>query len=149
MKTNLKHKLIIIVVLTLFYTITSAQAPEYVLPGQSKVLEPKNDTLWILNNQQFKKTIIAKEQLKICNKQVDEYKKLLDSVQQLANLQKQKSEILEKDRNFYINQNNQYKEDIDLLVKLNKKQSFYTQMAIIVGASTTIIAFILGFIIAK
>ena len=147
MKMNLRTVFVLFFLLTNFSLFS--QKPEYVLPGQSKLLEPTNDTLWVLNNKQFKQTIIAKEQLKICNKQVDIYKNMTDSLKAINVVYDEKVKILEQDRDFYIKNWKEAENDVKLLADLNKRQSAMTQIAIVAGITATIIAFFGGFLLAK
>ena len=147
MKMNLR---IIVTIIFLFVNFSIfAQKPEYVLPGQSKLLEPTSDTSWVLNNKQFKQTIIAKEQLKICNKQVDVYKNMTDSLKAMNVVYDEKVKLLEQDRDFYIKNWKEAENDVKLLADLNKRQSAMTQIAIVAGITATIIAFFGGFLLAK
>jgi len=145
----MKHKTIIILILLLAKINLFSQKPEYILPGQSKLLEPKTDTLWVLNNKQFKQTIIAKEQLKICNKQLDIYKNMTDSLKAINEVYDQKVKLLEQDRDYYIKNWKEAENDLKLLAELNKRQSAMTQIAIVAGITATIIAFFGGFLLAK
>lgn len=145
--TMMRVRLILLGFLLINITVV-AQRPEYVLPGETKSFSPDKDTLWVITGKQYKQTIIAKEQLKICNKQLDVYKQMTDTLKEEIKVLKDKNDLLVQDRDFYVKNWKEAESDVTLLADMNKKQTIYTQIAIGVGIVTTIAAFFGGFLLA-
>ena len=118
-----------------------------VLPGQTYTVEPQNDTMWIMTNYFFKRTIIAKKQLKICKEQNELYKKQSDTLKEIISEQKILIDTLKSDRDYYKKNWNEAETDLNTLGEMLNKQSSYTKTAIIIGSATTVTAFIIGFIL--
>lgn len=143
----MKVKFIFILAFLLFNINVFAQKPEFILPGQTKTLSPTNDTLWVLNNKQFKQTIIAKDQLKICNKEIDVYKQMTDTLKAENQTLKEKADLLVQDRDYYIKTWKEAEDNVTLLAKMNKRQTTFTQIAIVAGVITTVAAFFGGYLL--
>lgn len=146
---EMNHKLLTILIILVTSISVEAQrfVPIPVLPGNSYTVDSKNDTLWIINNRQFKKTIATKEKFNNCMKQNVLLKKQSDTLKELASTQNLLIDTLKHDRNFYINNWKKAETDLDECTTMMKHQSSQTKTAIIVGAATTVSAFILGFIL--
>lgn len=146
---EMNHKLLIILII--FVTSISVEAQRFVpipvLPGNSYTVDSKNDTLWIINNRQFKKTIATKEKFDNCLKQNELLKAQTDTLKELVSIQKSLIDTLKNDRNYYIDNWKKAENDLGECTTMLKKQSNHTKTAIIVGAATTVSAFILGFIL--
>jgi hypothetical protein len=141
----MKTILIILLFTTLSfsYSIKAQKYPVVVLPGEQKVLKPDFDTLWVLKDSQLKKAIVSAKKLKISEEiNAELYKKV--------NLLKQKNLIkdsliidLKEDRKFYEDKWNTCQQDVDILIKQNKKQKLFKNIAL----GGIIVAFIAGFLI--
>ena len=117
--------------------------PQVVLPGESKLVNPGLDTLWILKDSQLKKAIIAAKKLKISEEINAELYKKLDLLEQ-KNLIKDSLIIdLKEDRKFYEEKWNTCNQDVDILIKQNKKQKLFRNVAL----AGIVVAFIAGFLI--
>ncbi len=146
----MKSKILIILPFLLFFALaTKAQKkiPVPVLPGQTYTVDPKDDTLWVMNNHYFKKTIVAGKQLKICKEQNELYKKQTDTLKEIINQQKILIDTLKSDRDYYKKNWSEAETDLNKLGEMLNKQSSYTKTAIIIGSATTVTAFIIGFIL--
>jgi hypothetical protein len=144
MKTK---NIFITIIFLLFASSIFAQKPKVILPGQNLNVTSKNDTLWIINNKLFKKTIIKAKQLKICRQEVKLQNSIIDSLKKINSENKILVDTLKNDRNFYQKNWKKAEDDLSLLADMNKNQSRYTRIAIIVGTTTTVAAFIAGFLL--
>ncbi len=147
----MKSKILIILFpfILIFAGETKAQQkiPVHVLPGQTYTVSPQNDTMWVMNNYFFKKTIIAKKQLKICKEQNNLYKKQSDTLNKIISEKDILLDTLKSDRDYYKNNWKNAETDLNTLGEMLNKQSSYTKTAIIIGSATTVTAFIVGFIL--
>lgn len=127
------------------FSVFAQTYPELILPGNSKTIEPGADTLWILKDSQVKKAIISAKKLQIEEEISSELRQKV-SVMQEKDLVKD-SLILDykKDRDYYINNWKTCTNDVDLLIKKQKKQKLYTQLSL----AGVVIAFIAGILIGK
>lgn len=135
---------IITAVFLLFVQPVLAQKyPIVILPGEKKLVEPVNDTLWLLKGSQLKKAIISAKKLKIeeeINAELHKKVFLLES----KDLIKDSLIIdLKADRDFYINKWDVCSQDIDILIQKNKKQKLYTKISL----AGVVVAFIVGLLI--
>ncbi|MEN8119566.1 MAG: hypothetical protein ABFS35_04440 [Bacteroidota bacterium] len=141
------EKLLYFIITTVFLSfVQSVYTQEraiVVLPGEKKVLEPLTDTLWVLKDRQLKKAIMSAKRLKIeeeINAELHKKVSLLESKDLTTD-----SLImdLKEDQNFYKTKWDVCSQDIDILIKKNKRQRFYTRMSLI----GVVAAFIAGVII--
>ncbi|MEA3451560.1 MAG: hypothetical protein U9Q83_06610 [Bacteroidota bacterium] len=145
----MKNKILIIIIAFFSISISAnaQQKPQVILPGNTVKVNAKKDTLWIMSNYHFKKSIIAKKQLKICNKQVNEQKKILDNLKLVNENNAIIIDTLKNDRNYYVENWEKAEKDVNTLANMNDKCSKHLKIAIIVGATTTVVAFLAGFFI--
>ena len=125
-------------------TITFGQKTKFILPGQTMSITSKNDTLCVIGIKNYKKAIIVSKQLKICNEKFKDQQKIIDTLKQIKTEQQVLIDTLKKDRDFYRNNWQKAEENLKLLADMNKNQSRYTRIAIIAGATTTVVAFLAG-----
>lgn len=131
------------IIFSFSYSAVAQKYPVVVLPGEQKLLKPEFDTLWVLKDSQLKKAITAAKKLKITEEINAELYKKVDWLEQ-KNLIKDSLIIdLKEDRLFYENKWNTCQQDIDLLIKQNKKQKLFKNVAL----AGIIVAFIAGFLI--
>jgi len=117
--------------------------PYVVLPGEQKTLSPEHDTLWVMKDSQLKRAIIAAKKLKISEEINTELYNKVDLLEQ-KNLIKDSLIIdLKEDRNFYQNKWETCQQDVDILIKKNKKQKLFRNAAL----AGIVVAFIAGFLI--
>jgi len=100
-----------------------------------------------MSNYHFRKSIIAKEQLKISNKQVNEQKKIIDNLKLVNKNNKVIIDTLKNDRDYYAENWKKAEKDVNTLANMNDKCSKHLKIAIIVGGVTTVVAFLGGFFI--
>lgn len=135
--------IVLFTLLSFSYFAHAQKYPVAVLPGEQKNLKPVTDTLWVLKDSQLKKAIIAAKKLKITEEINSELYKKVDLLKQ-KNLIKDSLIIdLKEDRKFYENKWNTCQQDIDLLIKENKKQKLFRNVAL----AGVVVAFIAGFVI--
>jgi len=142
-----KVLLLLIILLTSLGLEAQRFVPIPVLPGNTYNVDSKNDTLWIITNKQFKKTLITHDQLKVCKQQKDLLVQQNDTLKELILTQKVLIDTLKHDRDFYVNNWKKAENDLEECTQMVKNQSKYKKIAIIVGSATTVSAFIVGFIL--
>ncbi len=124
-----------------FLTWTQSNYPISVVPGQRYTVAPKDDTLWIITDNQFEKAIIAAKELENADKQIENYQKQIENLneqlQQTDTLLMQTQENLE----FYRNSWQECSENLKVLVKENDRVNSKLKITKIVGVITTIAAF--------
>ncbi len=137
------NTILLFLLLSFSYIAHAQKYPVVVLPGEQKVLKPEIDTLWVLKDSQLKKAISAAKKLKITEEINAELYKKVDLLEQ-KNLIKDSLIIdLKEDRKFYENKWNTCQQDVDILIKQNKKQKLFKNVAL----AGIIVAFIAGFLI--
>ena len=121
--------------------------PIPILPNNS-ITNNTSDTMWVLNStKQFRKVTIALNNQKLYKKLIVKNNQLIDSLKSLDRQLTLYNDSLKSERNLYIEQVDECEKDLSLLGEMNQKQSKYTRLAIIIGGSTTVTAFIVGFIL--
>ena len=141
----MKKSLFILSFLFVFVSVWSQEHtyPYVVLPGEQKTLNPERDTLWVMKDSQLKKAIMAAKKLKISEEVNAELYKKVDLLEQ-KNLIKDSLIIdLKNDRDFYQDKWNTCRQDVDILLKKNKRQRLFRNVAL----AGVIVAFIAGFLI--
>ena len=137
------NTILLFLLLSFSYIAHAQKYPVVVLPGEQKVLKSEIDTLWVLKDSQLKKAISAAKKLKITEEINAELYKKVDLLEQ-KNLIKDSLIIdLKEDRKFYENKWNTCQQDMDILIKQNKKQKLFKNVAL----AGIIVAFIAGFLI--
>ncbi len=141
----IKKYIILILFTTVLISLNAQEKkyPQVILPGESKLVESGLDTLWILKDSQLKKAIVAAKKLKISEEINAELYKKVDLLEQ-KNLIKDSLIIdLKEDRKFYEEKWNTCNQDVDILIKQNKKQKLFKNVAL----AGIVVAFIAGFLI--
>ncbi|MCF6241842.1 MAG: hypothetical protein L3J74_10925 [Bacteroidales bacterium] len=128
---------------SLSYLAHAQKYPVVVLPGEQKVLKPDFDTLWVLKDSQLKKAIIAAKKLKIADEINAELYKKVDLLEQKNLIKDSLIVDLKEDRKFYEDKWNTCQQDVDILIKQNKKQKLFKNVAL----AGVVVAFIAGFLI--
>lgn len=145
-KINKMIRIITLLVFSLIGLNISAQSyPIEIMPGNSKTINPGNDTLWVLKNSQLKKAIVAAKKLKI---EEDISKELRTKISLIQERETEKDSLIAvytKDRDYYMNNWKECSGDVDLLIKKCRRQKLFTRLSLVgvVGA------FVAGFLIAK
>lgn len=125
----------------------SEEKPIPILPG-GEISNTTPDTMWVLHStKQFKKTIVALNQYKACMKLNETRQQAIDSLEILYKVQKEVSDSTKREYDICYAETHEMDQKITLLGEMNDKQSKYTRIAIIVGASTTVAAFVVGFVL--
>ena len=143
----MRNKTIYYIIFFLFALISNSafaqKYPEVILPGNKKVIENQNDTLWILKDSQLKKAIIAAKKLKVEEQISFELRRKI-SLMDEKDLVKDSLVIdLNKDRDFYKANWETCSKDIDILIKKNRRQRLYTKLSL----GGVVLAFIAGILI--
>lgn len=125
----------------------SAQYPDKIDIGATKSYSPTNTKLWVLTDAQFRKTIEVGMLLDTCRAQNDLLKQEIVLLKQISQEKDVLIDTLKNDRDFYIQKHNECEDNVASLLDIN--EDFYKQrnIAIIVGSSTTVVAFVVGFIL--
>jgi hypothetical protein len=130
-----------------FSQFDKKEVPIPILSGNS-ITNNTQDTMWVLHStKQFKRVAIALKNEKLYKELIVKHKQLEGNLDLLNIEQASYIDSLKHERQLYIQQVDESEADLALLAEMNKKQSKYTRIAIIVGASTTVTAFIVGFIL--
>jgi len=137
--------LLIFVFIIYGFSVFSQSYPEVILPGEIKTIETGSDTLWILKDSQLKKAIISAKKLQIEEEISTELKKKIDLLKEKDLVKDSLIVDYKKDRDFYMNNWKNCTNDVDLLIKKQKKQKLYTRLSL----AGVIIAFIAGILIGK
>ncbi len=119
--------------------------PVEIMPQQTKTFSPKTDTLWVLTNHQIKKAIANTKQLKLELAISEELKNKM-SLMEKQNITKDSLVVdLKEDRDYYMNNFKDCKNDVKILIAKNKRQRLFTRLSL----GGMVLAFIAGFLIAK
>ncbi|MDF1551315.1 MAG: hypothetical protein P1P88_26070 [Bacteroidales bacterium] len=119
--------------------------PEVILPGENKTIESGADTLWILRDAQLKKAIISAKKLQV---EEEITKELRNKISLMSDKDLVKDSLildLRTDRDYYMKNWKECTNDVDLLIKKNQRQKFYTRISL----GGVILAFVAGFLIGK
>ncbi len=143
MMDKLIYIIITAVFLSLVQPVLAQKYPIVVMPGEQKLVQPKNDTIWLLNDRQLRKAIIAAKKLKIeeeINAELHKKVSLLES----KDLVKDSLVLdLKADRNFYKDKWDVCSQDVDILIQKNKRQKNFTRISL----AGVVAAFIVGILI--
>jgi len=145
----MNHKLLFFIVFFIipFLGISQDDKPIPLFTGTSYTNNTL-DTMWILTSTaQFKKVTIALNNQKFYKKEIKKHEQLVDSLDLLNKNQAEYIDSLKKERLYYMDLWNKSEKNVDMLAELNDKQTTYTRWAIVIGGSTTVIAFVVGFIL--
>jgi hypothetical protein len=127
------------------FSLQAQSYPQEVLPGESKTIEPITDTLWILKDSQLKKAIISAKKLLIEEEISADLRKKIALMQEKDLVKDSLVLDYKKDRDFYMKNWKDCTNDVDLLIKKQKKQKLYTRLSL----AGVIVAFIAGILIGK
>jgi len=143
MMDKLIYIIITVVFLSLVQPVLAQKYPIVVMPGEQKLVQPKNDTIWLLNDRQLRKAIIAAKKLKIeeeINAELHKKVSLLES----KDLVKDSLVLdLKADRNFYKDKWDVCSQDVGILIQKNKRQKNFTRISL----AGVVAAFIVGILI--
>jgi len=139
-----KFYLVLVFIILPFYFVSAQTYPKYVLPGKTLDVVAVDDTLWVLTDAMVRKALKSNME----NEVNDELIENLTKEVEILKLQGQKKDtlitIVEQDRDYYQKIWKECSDDVDKLGNIAKKSKSKTRIAIIVGASTTVIAFFAG-----
>jgi len=127
------------------FSLFSQKYPEVVLPGESKTVQPIADTLWILKDSQLKKAIISAKKLQIEEEISADLRKKVELMQEKDLVKDSLVIDYKKDRDYYMNNWKNCTNDVELLIKKQKRQKLYTRLSLV----GVVIAFIAGILIGK
>ncbi len=131
------------ILLLLFQPILAQKYPIVIRPGEKKLVEPISDTLWIMKDSQLKRAIISAKKLKIEEQINSELHKKVSLLESKDLIKDSLILDLKADRNFYKEKWDVSSQDIDILIKKNKKQKVYTKISL----AGVVVAFIAGLLI--
>jgi len=140
----IKSILLISFTLTCF-SLFAQNYPEVILPGDSKTVNSGNDTLWILRDSQLKKAIISAKKLQIEEEISSELRKKISLMTEKDVVKDSLIADLKTDRDFYMKNFKECTNDVDLLIKKNKRQKLFTRMSM----AGIIVAFVAGILVGK
>ncbi len=131
------------ILLLLFQPMLAQKYPIVIRPGEKKLVEPISDTLWIMKDSQLKRAIISAKKLKIEEQINSELHKKVSILESKDLIKDSLILDLKADRNFYKEKWDVSSQDIDILIKKNKKQKVYTKISL----AGVVVAFIAGLLI--
>ncbi len=140
----LKYLLIFIFLIT-GLSLFSQTYPEVILPGSIKTIDPGSDTLWILKDSQIKKALISAKKLQVEEEISNELRKKISLMQEKDLVKDSLIIDYKKDRDYYVNNWKDCTNDVDLLIKKQKKQKLYTRLSL----AGIVVALIAGILIGK
>lgn len=123
--------------------IIAQKYPEVIMPGEQKIITPKIDTLWLLKDSQLKRAIISAKKLKIEEEINAELHKKVSLLESKSLTQDSLITDLKEDRDFYTKKWEVCSNDVDILIKKNKRQKVYTKISL----AGIVVAFFVGFLI--
>jgi len=145
-------KIILIINLVLLFNNSFGQSKEYpkpVIPGATLEIAPTTDTMWVITDEQIRKTIATHKKYKISEEQNTLYAQQVTKLKEQGLVKDSLITVLEKDRDYYKKIWESCSNDIETLGKISKRQGKSTKIAIIAGTLTTIAAFFAGMILFK
>jgi len=119
--------------------------PEVILPGSTKTIDPGSDTLWILKDSQVKKALISAKKLQVEEEISNELRNKISLMQEKDLVKDSLIVDYKKDRDYYLNNWKDCTNDVDLLIKKQKKQKLYTRLSL----AGIVVAFVAGILIGK
>jgi len=137
--------LFIFIVLLQGISINAQTYPEVIMPGETKSVESGNDTLWILKDSQLKKAIVSAKKLQLEEEISVELKKKIALMQEKDLVKDSLIVNYKTDRDFYVNNWKDCTNDIELLLRKQKKQKLYTRLSL----AGVVVAFVAGILIGK
>jgi len=138
---------IILMSVSIGFSQGSVKKPLALLPGNS-IINNSTDTMWVLSStSDFKKVINAKYEAETYFKINEINKKIIDSLELISITQKELIERCNIEYDSCFNVAEKCDERLNLMGELNTKQTMYTKIAILSGVTTTIAAFVVGFIL--
>lgn len=143
---TMNHKILILIVCLIipYFGISQDDKPIPLFSGESYTNNTL-DTMWLLHSTaQFKKVSIALNNQKSYKKEIEKYKQLVDSMNLINIEQIEYIDSLKKERLYYMDLWSKSDKDVEMLAKLNNKQTKFTRWAIVIGSTTTVTAFIVG-----
>lgn len=132
-----------VVFMSLVQQVYTQERAIVILPGEKKMLEPLNDTLWVLKDRQLKKAILSAKKLKIEEEINAELHKKVSLLESKGLVTDSLIIDLKEDRDFYKTKWDVCSQDIDILIQKNKKQKLFTKVALV----GVVVAFIAGLVI--
>ncbi len=140
----MKRAVFIVFVLILSAALWAQHYPISVVPGQKYTIAPKEDTLWVITDNQLERALIAAKQLENADKQIVNYQKQIENLNE--QLQQTDTLLLETQKNmeYYRRQWKDCSDNIKVLVKENDRVNAKFKMAKIIGVISTVAAFALG-----
>jgi len=151
MKKTLIISILILATISSFgqkkYPVPVRPADTLVLVTQrgSYQLQSFSDTLWVFKNSQFQNALIKAKLLELCEKEVEEYKILVDVQKEKSLEQDSIIAVYIKDRDYYQKNWNTCEDDFDILTKKYKRNSIFKKLSM----AAIPVAFAIGFFIAK
>lgn len=127
----MKKYFLIIIITIIAFEAKSQQTPFWLAPGQTQTLSPNSDTLWVLNNKQYKKAIAFAEDDKLCTEQVSLLKKEIGLYKQRSGSTDSLKTIFTKDRDYYKQHFDTCEKDLQTLGGKLNRRSFFLKIAII------------------
>ncbi len=139
-----KHIFTTFLVLLFVVAAFAQQYPRAVLPGEKYVVQPANDTLWILTNSQANKALIAAKNYKICQQEIDIYKKQVENLKQQIvekdSIIRDTKQMMEKYRSSFEECNDGIKVVAKRYERCKRTQKLY----LISGVAVSVITFFIG-----
>jgi hypothetical protein len=137
----------IILILGLFFSFSgfAQNYPEVILPHSLKTIESGADTLWVLKDSQLKKAILSAKKLVVEEEITSDLKQKINVLEENNKVKDSLIVDLKKDRDYYVNNWKICTDDIDLLLKKNKRQKMLTRLSFL----GIIVAFVGGFLIGN
>ena len=145
-----KTRFILLLFMTLFSAHLSAQITlTCVKPGQELELKPENDTLWVMNDARMRSVIETGRLYKISKETIELLNQKCDTLNALVAKQETLISTLKTDRDYYVTELQNSREDVITAGKMAKKYRRRARLATIgigVGAA---VGFAAGYFIFK
>ncbi len=151
------YKIFILVIFILFGITEVLEAQRYPLPvlpqrelsisstRGTRNIKSGRDTLWILSGRQFKSALAKAKKLELSEEQMRRYTMQLEIFREKSKEKDSVISVLEKDRNYYMDNFKMCSQDVKKEARRNKRKSLFNKLAL----AGIPVAFVIGFFVGK
>ncbi len=137
--------MVFFVLCSIVFVHAQTKYPVAILPKSTKTFSPQKDTLWVLKHSQLKRAITDSKRLKFELEISKELKNKISLMKQQSFTKDSLVLDLTEDRDYYMNNWHDCKNDVKKLIAKNKRQRLFTRLSL----GGIVVAFIAGFLIGR
>ncbi len=119
-----KHFLILLVAFLPLFAL-GQNYPYEILPGQSKLVQPEQDTLWVLKHSQMQRAIIFGKENKLLKEEIAILKQKIGTKTNINQESDSLVALCKKDLEFYMTKHQEAEKDLSIVVKKYKRQKLF------------------------